>query len=119
MLLTDKQTEQWIEWFTETYEEHCTRDADWRLSIPVIYSDNPEETEKEHMKLREEELRKLMKKDYDRWYTHRWGRKDTLWNAQLQALWLYNSPYFKNIKDKENETNPNTTSQQEVLWDLW
>jgi hypothetical protein len=30
------------------------------MGIPVVYSDNPEETEKEHMEMRKEELKKLM-----------------------------------------------------------
>lgn len=100
MLLTDKQIEKWIERFEETYKNDASIEEDWRMGIPVIYSDNPEETEKEHMEMWKEELRKLMWEYYDAPYVHRWWRKDTLWNVQFWMLWLYNSPYFKSNEEK-------------------
>ena len=48
MLLTEKQTDQWIKWFIENYKDYCEVLPDGRLGIPVIYSEDPEKTEKEH-----------------------------------------------------------------------
>lgn len=60
MLLTDKQLDEWVTWFIETYKPYCTTEPDGRLSIPTIYSDNPEETEREHADMWLEEIKKLM-----------------------------------------------------------
>ena len=95
MLLTEKQTDEWVKWFIETYSKYCTKDEQWRLSIPVIYSTNPERTEKEHMELWRNQLKKIMWRNYNSEYIHKGWLKDTLWEAQLKALWLYNWPTFK------------------------
>lgn len=101
MLLTDKQLDEWVIWFIETYKPYCTTEPDGRLSVPIIYSDNPEETEREHMELRRERLKKVMwKRNYNIPYTHRGWRETTLWEAQLEMLWLYNWPIFKFNKDR-------------------
>jgi hypothetical protein len=53
------------------------------------------------MELRRGRLKKLMwKRNYNMPYIHRGWRKDTLWEAQFQALWLYNWPIFKSNKDR-------------------
>lgn len=100
MLLTDKQVDEWVKWFIKTYKPYCTTEPDGRLSIPTIYSDNPWETELEHREMRRKRLKKLMWRNYNNWYVHRGWRETTLWEAQLEMLWLYNGPIFKSNKDK-------------------
>lgn len=102
MLLTDKQVEQWVEWFKETYKNDAPIEADGRMWIPIIYSDNPEQTEEEHKEMRKNKLRELMKKNYDKKYIHRGWREDTYWNAQFNSIWLYNGPIFKWLDEKWN-----------------
>ena len=104
MLLTDKQTDQYIEWFKENYWQYCPIDEEWRLWIPIIYCENPEEEEKKHKDIWLEEIRKLMWSNADKQYIHRWGRKDTYAWVQLESLWLYHGPTFKHISEKENAT---------------
>lgn len=101
MLLTDKQTEKWVEWFKETYENYCEKDENWRLWIPTIYSDNPEETEKEHMEMWKNKIKELMWRNANKKYTHRWGRTESFADAQFNSLWLYCWPYFKHNDEKE------------------
>lgn len=60
MLLTDKQTAEWIDWFMATYKDDCTVRPDGRLDIPIIYSDNPEETEKQHAEMWLNKIKELM-----------------------------------------------------------
>ena len=91
--------DEWIKWFIETYKPYCTTESDGRLSIPTIYSDNPRETELEHREMRRKRLKKLMWRKYNNWYVHRGWRETTLWEAQLQMLWLYNWPIFKSNKE--------------------
>ena len=100
MLLTDKQTEKWVEWFKETYGKYCEKDENWRLWIPTIYSDNPEETEKEHMEMWKNKIKELMWRNANKKYTHRGGRTESYADAQFNSLWLYNWPYFKHNDEK-------------------
>lgn len=118
MLLTDKQLSSWMDWFIEKYEPHCCRTLDWRLDIPIIYSEDPNKTETEHAEMWRNKLRELMWKSYDKGYVHRGWRKDTLWEAQFQSLRLYNWPIFKSIKEKENETNKHWTTWLKEIWDI-
>lgn len=118
MLLTDNQINKWIEWFMETYKDSCAVTPEWKMDIPIIYSEDPDKTEEEHAEMWRNELRKLMGESYDKGYVHRGWRKDTLWEAQFQALWLYNWPIFKSITEKENETNTNWTTWLKKIWDL-
>ena len=104
MLLTDKQAREWADWFTEKYEPYCTRTLDGRLDIPIIYSDNPEQTEKEHADMWLEEIKKLMWRNANKKYTHRGWRTETYAEAQFNSLWLYIGPIFKSNKEKD-ETN--------------
>ena len=60
MLLTDEQTKKWIDWFMDMYKDDCTVRPDGRLDIPIIYSDNPEETEKQHHQMWLDKIRELM-----------------------------------------------------------
>ena len=101
MLLTDKQAGEWARWFTEKYEPYCTRTPDGRLDIPIIYSDNPEQTEKEHADMWLEEIKKLMWRNANKKYTHRGWRTETYAEAQFNSLWLYNWPIFKSNKEKD------------------
>jgi len=100
MLLTDKQVSERVKWFIETNKPYCTTEPDGRLSIPIIYSDNPRETELEHREMRRKRLKKIMWRNYNSWYVHKGWRETTLWEAQLEMLWLYNGPIFKSNKDK-------------------
>lgn len=109
MLLTDKQTRERADWFIEKYEPYCTRTTDGRLDIPIIYSDNPEQTEKEHADMWLEEIKKLMWSDANKKYTHRGWRTETYAEAQFNSLWLYNWPIFKSNKEKD-ETHRNSAT---------
>ena len=104
MLLTDKQVEEYIEWFKETYKDYAPIEENWRMGIPVIYSEDPEKTEQEHREMWLKEIRKLMWKNANKKYTHRGGITETYAEAQFNSLWLYNWPYFKHINEKENAT---------------
>lgn len=119
MLLTEKQTDKRIEWFIKTYKDDCAVTLDGKLDIPIIYSEDPDKTELEHAEMWRKELKKLMWRSYNQEYIHRGWRKDTLWEAQFQALRLYNWPIFKHITEKENATNKHSTSRQKVLWNLF
>lgn len=104
MLLTDKQAEKYVEWFKKTYKNDAPIEEDWRMGIPVIYSEDPEKTEQEHKEMWLKEIRKLMWKNADKKYTHRGGNTETYAEAQFNSLWLYHGPYFKHINEKENAT---------------
>lgn len=105
MLLTDKQVGEWIGWFTEKYEPYCTRTPDGRLDIPIIYSEDPEQTEREHADMWLEEIKKLMWRDANKEYTHRGWRTETYAKVQFNSLWLYNGPIFKHISEKNEKEN--------------
>lgn len=119
MLLTDRQTDEWVRWFIKKYEPHCTRTTDGRLSIPIIYSEDPEKTEKEHADMWLKEIKKLMWRNANKEYTHRGWRTETYAQCQFSALWLYNWPIFKHISEKEDATNKNSAPRQKVLWNLF
>lgn len=116
MLLTDRQVDRWIEWFTKNYEQYCARTPDGRLDIPVVYCDNPEEEEKKHAKLWLDEIKKLMWSNANKKYRHRGGRTETYAEAQFNSLWLYNWPIFKSNSEKDAQHN--NTTRQENLWDV-
>lgn len=101
MLLTDKQLSERMDWFIEKYEPYCCLTPEWKLDIPIIYSENPDETEKEHAEIWKNKLRELMWEEAYAPYIHRWGREDTRLWAQFSALWLYNGPIFKHINEKD------------------
>lgn len=105
MLLTDKQVDEWVGWFTEKYEPYCARTPDGRLDIPIIYSEDPEQTEKEHADMWLEEIKKLMWRNANKKYTHRGWRTETYAEAQFHSLWLYNGPIFKHISEKDETEN--------------
>ena len=100
MLLTEKQTDQWIKWFIENYKDYCEVLPDGRLGIPVIYSEDPEKTEKEHADKWLVKIKELMWKNWKRKYTHRGWLTETYAEAQFRSLWLYNGPIFKSITEK-------------------
>lgn len=104
MLLTEKQTDKRIEWFIKTYKDDCAVTPEGKLDIPIIYSEDPDKTEEEHAEMWRKKLRELMWRKYNNRYVHKGWREDTLWEAQFQALRLYNWPIFKSIKEKD-ETN--------------
>ena len=110
MLLTDKQTAEWIDWFMATYKDDCTVRPDGRLDIPIIYSDNPEETEKQHAEMWLNKIKELMWRNANKKYTHRGGRTETYAEAQFNSLWLYNGPIFKHISEKNN------AQQNTITW---
>ena len=117
MLMTEKQTDERLKWFTESYEQYCPKLEDGKLWIPTIYSDNPEETEEKHKQIWLEEIKNIMWKDANKKYTHRWGRTETYAEAQFNSLWLYIWPYFKHISEKE-DVKDNITWQEDI-WNLW
>lgn len=104
MLMNERQTELRIRWFVEMYRDYCTVEEDWRLSIPIIYSEDPEKTEKEHREMWMKEIKHLMWRKANSLYTHRGWRTETYAEAQFNALRLYNWPIFKSITNKECST---------------
>lgn len=100
MLLTDRQLEKYIAWFKENYWQYCENE-NGRLWIPVIYCDNPREEEEKHRQIWLEEIKKLMWKNADKTYVHRWGREESYAEAQFNSLWLYHSPIFKSNEEKD------------------
>lgn len=117
MLLTDKQVDEYVKWFRKNYWEYCEIDDDGRLSIPIIYCDNPEEEEKKHRAIWLEEIKKLMWKNANKKYIHKGWREESYAEAQFNALWLYHWPYFKS--NSERDAQHNNTTWQEDIWDIW
>ena len=101
MLLNEKQTDKWIKWFIKNYKDYCEVLPDGRLWIPIIYSEDPEETEKEHKEKRMKEIKHLMWRKANSLYTHRGWRTETYAEVQFNALWLYNWPIFKSTKERK------------------
>ena len=60
MLLTDKQAKEWIDWFMGMYKDDCTVRLDGKLDIPIIYSENPDETVKQHAEMWLNKIKELM-----------------------------------------------------------
>lgn len=102
MLLTEKQTEQYIERFKKNYSQYCPIEKDGRLGIATIYCENPEEEEEKHKQKWLEEIKKLMWKNANKTYVHRGGRKESYAEAQLAALRLYHWPTFRHISEKKD-----------------
>ena len=118
MLLNDRQINEWINWFMEIYKNDCAVTSEWKMDIPIIYSEDPNKTEEEHIKMWRGKLKELMWKKYNQEYIHRGWRKDTLWEAQFNALRLFNGPIFKSITEKENETNGHWTTWLKEVWNV-
>lgn len=116
MLLTDEQAKKFVDWFMEKYKDDCTTKPDGRKDIPIVYSENPKETEKQHAEMWLNKIRELMWKNADKKYTHRGGRTETYAEAQFSSLWLYCWPIFKHINEKDAQQN--TASWQEDLWNI-
>lgn len=115
--MNDKKTMEFVQWHREMYGD--TSKETWTWEIAVVYSENPEQTEKEHMELWKKKIGELMWRDWKKKYTHRGWRTETYADAQFSSLWLYCGPIFKNIKEKENDVNKDTATWQEKLWELW
>lgn len=99
------------------YKDDCTVRLDGKLDIPIIYSENPDETERQHAEMRLNKIKELMWRNANKKYTHRGGRTETYAEAQFNSLWLYNGPIFKHINEKTNAQH-NTTTWQENIWNL-
>ena len=108
---TEKMGEEFREWYMKKYRKFCELKDDWKLTLPVIYSDNPGETEKEHYEEWWRYLTKLLwPRRSKRIYKDRGTYKQTWLDHTLWWLWLGYAPIFKSNKEKD-ETNWNTVAR--------
>lgn len=101
MLLTEKQSTKFVERFKENYSQYCSIDEDGKLGLAIIYCENPKEEEESHRQRWLEEIKKIMWKNSNKKYTHRWGRTESFAEAQCAALRLYCGPTFKKVDKKD------------------
>ena len=86
----------------QKYWALCKKRDDGKLDLPIIYSDNPKETEEKHYEERKKYLIMLIwPRRSKRVYKDRWGYKQTWLDYVLGWLWLDYSPVFKSNKGKE------------------
>lgn len=94
--------EEFMEWYMQKYGDLCKKRKDWKLDLPVIYSDNPKETEEEHYEQRKKYLIMLIgPRRSKRIYKERWNYKQTWLDYVLSWLRLGYSPVFKSNSKKD------------------
>ena len=102
--------EEFIQWYMQKYWTLCEKRDDGKLDLPIIYSDNPKETQEKHYEERKKYLIMLIwPRRSKRIYKDRWSYKQTRLDYVLSWLWLGYSPIFKSNKEK-NETNWNSVA---------
>lgn len=101
MLLTEEQSIKFVERFKENYSQYCPIDEDGKLWIAIIYCENPKAEEEIHRQMWLEEIKKIMWKDSNKKYTHKWWRTESFAEAQCAALRLYCGPTFKEVNKKK------------------
>jgi len=84
--------EEFIQWYMQRYWTLCKKRDDGKLDLPIIYSDNPKETEEKHYEERKKYLTMLI-----------WPRRSKRVGSVyvLGWLWLDYSPIFKSNEEKE------------------
>lgn len=103
--------EEFMQWYIQKYWTLCKKRDDGKLDLPIIYSDNPKETEEKHYEERKKYLIMLIwPRRSKRIYKDRWDYKQTWLDYVLGWLWLGYWPIFKSNKEKD-ETNWNSTTR--------
>ncbi len=82
MLLTDKQVEQFIEWYREFYWD--TSAETWTWKLPKICKEH----EELHKQLWKDKIDKLLWKNKNKKYTHKWWREEEYRDVVFNWLWL-------------------------------
>lgn len=105
MELPYKESKAFIDWYMETYAP-LTMGDDWKYELPIIYSDNPEETSEQHHAMWAEVLTKILwPRKSKRIYKDRWNYKQTWLDYVLGWLWLGYWPTFKSNSEKDEYNN--------------